>query len=223
MSHGNDDFDKKYYKQFFIQYDHKELAKYYNWFWGLYNFLGNYLPLHNQAGKKVLEIGGSMGAFAKVLKEKKFLVVSSDISSFIVNKAKKLQPDIKFTVIDIQKGIYVKGTFDYIFAFDVVEHLKNPQIAFKNILKKLKKGGVFVFSTPFPAPQFEADPTHINIHEPKWWLELAKNVGFKKLVFTYATYIPFLYRVSKYFSLVFPFKINLPFINSTCIFIFRRD
>lgn len=222
ISHGNKNFDKKYFHHFFTRYDQSELNKYSNWFWGWFNFIDRFVPLKDGQGKKVLEIGSSIGAFAKILKEKGYNIIASDVSSFIVEKAGRLQRDIPFKIINVEKEIKIDGLFDYIFCFDVVEHLKKPESAFENIIKKLKKGSVFIFSTPFPSKEYLSDPTHINVHEPEWWLVLGKKTGFTSLRFSYATFIPFLYRINKNLSIGFSVKINLRHINSTCIFFFKK-
>jgi len=220
--HGNKNFDKKYFHRFFNRYDRSELNKYSNWFWGWFNFIDRFVPLKDGQGKKVLEIGSSIGAFAKILKEKGYNIVASDISSFIVEKASRLQKKIIFKVINVEKGITISGPFDYIFCFDVVEHLKRPESAFRNIIKKLKKGGIFIFSTPFPSKEYLSDPTHINVHEADWWIALGKKTGFTNLRFSYATFIPFLYRINKNFSVGFPLKVNFRYLNSTCLFFFKK-
>jgi len=222
ISHGDKNFDRKYFHRFFNRYDQSELNRYSNWFWGWFNFIDRFVPLRDGQGKKVLEIGSSIGAFAKILEEKGYNIVASDISSFIVEKASRLQKKITFKVIDVEKGINISRSFDYIFCFDVVEHLKKPESAFKNIIEKLEKGGVFIFSTPFPSKEYLSDPTHVNVHEPDWWIVLGKKTGFTNFKFSYATFIPFLYRINKNLSIGFPLKINLKHLNSTCLFFFKK-
>lgn len=221
-THGNKNFDKRYFHHFFNRYNQSELQKYSNWFRGYFNFINKFIPLKNGQGKKVLEIGSSIGAFAKILKEHGYNIIASDVSSFIVGKASRLQKNILFKVIDVEKAIEVNGLFDIIFCFDVVEHLKRPEVALGNIFGKLKKGGTLIFSTPFPSEEYLSDPTHINVHEPEWWIALGKKTGFTDIKFSYATFIPFLYRISRNLSIGFPLKINLRHINSTCIFFFKK-
>lgn len=222
-SHGNISFDKKYYRRFHTQYNEKELQIYYRWFIGWINFLEKQLPeLKNRHSKKTLEIGCSIGAFSKILQERGLEVTSTDISEFIINKARNLQKDVKFLVFDVEKGGKVGNNFDYIFAFEVVEHLKNPESALIHVNKLLNKGGTFIFSTPFPSQQSLADPTHISVHEASMWLQLGKKVGFRKRRHIYASFIPYFYRFHKLFSFGFPMKINLPYINSTCFFLFQK-
>lgn len=220
--HGKSAFDKNYYQRFFKLYNLHELNHYERWFEGWIGFLQRYISLKEGKGKKVLEVGCSLGYFANLLKKRNFDVVATDISSFIVKKAKVLHPDIVFLRLDVEKEIKIKGEFDYIFSFEVLEHLKDPERALQNIRKKLKREGIFVFSTPSPSSRSLEDPTHINVNSQKWWLETGKKAGFRKRRLVYASFIPFLYRFSGFLSRGFPFKTNLPYINSTCFFFFER-
>lgn len=222
LKHGNVHFDREYYRRFHKEYSEGELERYYRWFSGWIRFLDRYLPLRDGQGRRVLEIGCSIGAFAKLLQERGFEVTATDISSFIIKKAKRLQNGVDFRTLNIEKGITIPGNFDYIFAFEVLEHLKNPQDALVNVREKLKKGGTFVFSTPFPSRRSLADPTHINVHEPGWWINKGGEAGFSKRKLVYAAFVPFLYRLHKLFSVGFPIKVDLPYINSTCIFFFEK-
>lgn len=222
MQHGKEDFDKKYFGIFFKNYDHSELMFYYRWFKGWINLLDNFLPLKHGKGQKVLEVGCAIDAFAKLLKEKGFNVVATDISEFIIEKAKLLQKDVEFKVSNIEKGMNTKERFDFIFAFEVLEHLKKPKKALSNMKNVLKKTGVIIFSTPVPTQKTLADPMHINVHPPHYWISLGKDLGFKKIYFKHAAFVPFLYRFSSLFSIGFPAKINLPFVNNTCFYFFEN-
>lgn len=221
MAHGKVDFDKKYYKRFFDKYSKSELEKFVNWADGWIRFLDRYLDLKNGKGKTMLELGASLGYFSRIFKDRGFDVSASDISSYIVGKAAKLQKDIKFFKFDVEKDKTDKK-YDFIVTFEVLEHLKNPEKSLKNIRSMLKKGGTFVFSTPFPTKRSLSDPTHINVHEASWWIKCGKKAGFSKTKVIYATFAPFLYRISKYLSVGFPVKTNLPYINSTCFLIFEK-
>lgn len=170
----------------------------------------------------MLEIGCSIGAFAKLLRERGFEVTATDISSFIIKKAKRLQNGVDFRTLDVEEGITIPGNFDYIFAFEVLEHLKNSQDALANVRKKLKDGGTFVFSTPFPSKRSLADPTHINVHEPEWWINKGEEAGFSQRKLVYATFLPYLYRFHRWLSIGLPLKLDMPYINSTCIFFFEK-
>lgn len=222
MSHGNIGFDKKYYRRFFDKYSKSEFEKYVNWAFGWIKFLDRYLSLKNGKGKTLLELGSSLGYFSRIFKDRGFNASGSDISNYIVKKASEIQKDIKFFKLDIEKEVRLEKKYDYIVAFEVLEHLKDPVKALKNIKKLLKTQGTLIFSTPFPTKRSLSDPTHINVHKPQWWLDSGKIAGFSKLEFKYATFIPFLYRISKTLSIGFPFKSNIPYVNSTVFLIFKK-
>lgn len=222
LQHGNTHFDKVYYRRFHKDYDKRELDLYIRWFSGWIGFLDRYLPLKKGDSRRVLEVGCSIGAFARILKERGFKVIATDISSFIIKRAKRLQKGVDFRTLNIEKEISILGAFDYVFAFEALEHLENPEKALLNIKKKLKKGGIFIFSTPFPSKASLSDPTHINVHKPQWWLTVGRKTGFKKRRLVHATFIPYLYRISSFFSRGLPLRVDMPYINSTCIFFFKK-
>lgn len=221
--HGKSQFDKKYYARFFSKYQQNEFTKYYRWSVGWFNYLKKNFGLFDKSKGKVLEIGCSAGYFSKVLSENGFNVLGTDISKFIVDKAKKFVPQVKFTVFNIEKGTPKLNTkFDYIISFEVFEHLKNPSTAFKNSYKLLTSGGRLIISTPFVSKKSLSDPTHINVHEPQWWVDTALEAGFKKADYKYATFIPFLYRYSSHFSYAFPFKFKNDYVNSTVFLVMQK-
>lgn len=222
MNHGSEGFDRRYYKRFFDKYSIAEFEKYVNWADGWVRFLDKYADIRNGKGRRLLELGSSLGYFARVFKNRGFDVSGSDISSYIVKKAAKLQKDIKFFKLDIEKGTKKDEKYDYVVAFEVLEHLKDPEKSLRNVRKMLGNGGIFVFSTPFPTKKSLSDPTHINVHEASWWIKAGKKAGFSKTKAVYATFTPFLYRISKYLSMGFPVKSDIPYINSTCFLIFEK-
>lgn len=222
MEHGKEEFDKNYFGIFHKKYNKSELSFYYRWFKGWVNLLDHYLPLRLGTGKNVLEIGCSIGAFAKILKERGFNVTAVDISEFIIKKAEKLQGGINFKVLDIEKDVEIKEKFDYIFAFEVLEHLKNPKKALANMKYLLKTDGVIIFSTPLPTKQTLADPMHINVHQSQYWFDLGRKIGFKEVYKKNVAFVPYFYRFNSIFSFGFQTPVNLPFVNNTCLYFFKN-
>lgn len=222
MNHGNEDFDEKYFSMFFKKYDAYEFLFYCRWFAGWIKLLEQFIPIKEGYGRQVLEVGCGIGAFAKHLRERGFEVTATDISHFIIKQAKKHQKDINFRVDNIEKEFKINKKFDYIFALEVLEHLKNPKRALANIRKVLINNGILVFSTPIPTKKTLADPMHVNLHEPEYWLKLGKELGFKQIFYTHATFIPYFYRFHSFFSYGFPIRITLPFLNTTCFIFFKK-
>lgn len=222
FQHGKTKFDKKYYKRFFNKYSKSEFDKYVNWAYGWIRFLDPYMNIREGKGKTLLELGSSLGYFSRIFKDRGFEVVGSDISDFIVKKARRLQKDIKFIKLDIEKETKLDKKFDYIIAFEVFEHLKNPQKTISNIFLNLNQNGTLLLSTPFPTKRSLSDPTHINVHREKWWLDAGKKAGFKKRKVVYGTFVPLFYRINKVFSWGFSIKTDIPLVNSTVFYIFKK-
>ncbi|MDO8638256.1 MAG: class I SAM-dependent methyltransferase [Candidatus Daviesbacteria bacterium] len=222
MQHGQQVFDEQYYGMFFERYSYKEMLPYYRFFLGWIRFLDKFLPLKKGKDKKVLEIGCGIGAFAKILNERGFKVNATDVSPFIVERARQIHPSINFELLDIEKDIKTNRKYDYIFAFEVVEHLRSPVKALKNIKKILNNKGILIFSTPFPTKEMLADPMHINVHPSQFWLSLGEKIGYKSVEVKYVSFIPFLYKLHSFFSIALPFRIDSYFINSTGIYIFKK-
>ena len=222
LQHGQKVFDEQYYGLFFERYSYKEMLPYYRFFLGWIRFLDKFLPLKNGKNKKVLEIGCGIGAFAKILNERGFKIDATDVSPFIVERAKQIHPNINFEILDIEKDIKINGKYDYVFAFEVLEHLRNPAKALKNIKKMLKDKGVLIFSTPIPTKEMLADPMHVNVDPSKFWLSEGEKVGYKTVEVKYVSFIPFLYKLHPFFSRALPFRIDSYFINSTGIYIFKE-
>lgn len=222
IQHGKEEFDKEYYSRFFKENGDLDFNTYRNWFDGWYRFVKRYVDLRESKDKKVLELGCAIGAFSRILYERGFDVTATDISDFVLREATHITPGVKFRKLDIEKSLKIQEKFDYIFAFEVLEHLKDPEKALKNIKSLLRPEGVFIFSTPFVSEQTLNDPTHINVHNPDWWIRHGKSVGFSNVKFNYVSFLPYLYRYARIFSIGFPVKINHAMANSTTMFFFKK-
>lgn len=223
---ANKKFEEEYFEGWFKHavgsFSASDLELSRRWFWAWLRKLDQYVPVADGEGKKVLEIGCSIGGVASLLSERGFEVYASDISKYAIAKAKKLSPGINFSVFDVQKKIPLKGKFDLIIAFEVVEHLEKPDLAIKNMFSSLKEGGFLVFSSPYPYHWIYRDPTHINVKYPKAWLKMMKSAGLKKVKFYRFSLLPFFYRFSKFFHFIFPFPVPLSFINSPIFYIGKK-
>ncbi len=220
--YGDKTFDRKYFGFYYKKYDKKEFTKAYRWFKGWTRLLNQLYPIKKFHGEKTLVIGSGIGAFPKAVKEMGFDVQASDISEFIINKARKLQKDIGFKVENIERVPGNKNEFNLIFVIKTLERLRNPKKALKNIKDRLRKNGVLIFASPYPNKKTLADPTHINVKTPEEWIDIGKELGFKKTGFNYISFLPFIYRYHSFFSRAFPLKTELPIIVNTCFFIFKN-
>lgn len=218
-----EDFFEGVYKDRIGNFTSEDLERNKRWFYAWIRLIKNTIPFIE--GKRVLELGCAIGGASAILKDSGYEIYASDVSRYVIKNAKKIRRDINFSVVDVTKKIKLKGEFDYIIAFEVLEHLDDPKIAIKNIKNKLKKNGWIIFSTPPPYKRFIDTRTHVNVHGKKYWLDLLRLNGFKKqnIIVKEASFIPFLYRISKYLNIAFPFNLDIPMLSSTVFYFAKKE
>lgn len=97
---------------------------------------------------KVLDIGCAYGFMLKKFPNS-FEKFGVDISDYAIKEASRRLPVATFKIGDIEDELFFpEGFFDIAICNDVLEHLKNPAFALKNIQRVLKKEGVLYVTTP---------------------------------------------------------------------------
>ena len=114
-----------------------------------------FLELNNN--KTILEIGCSSGWLIDNLKKKfkKINYVGVDVVKQPIEKLAKKYPNIPFLIFDITKNPLKKIKFDNIIMLNVLEHIRNDDLALKNSKELLKKNGKIFIEVP--ANQFLYD------------------------------------------------------------------
>ena len=99
--------------------------------------------------KRVLDCGSQIGFGAWILSLGAEHITLSDIDQVMLDKSKKHNYDspTEFVKCDFEKE-FPEGKWDTITAFEVIEHLENPELFIKNVSEHLNDNGVFVFSVP---------------------------------------------------------------------------
>ena len=97
-------------------------------------------------GKNILDIGTGTGEYLDIFKDLKANCIGIDsINNFKIKKNKN------FKLIKVDLFQYLrkapKNHFDYIFCFEVIEHLEEKDEIFKLIKKTLKNKGILFMST----------------------------------------------------------------------------
>tara|TARA_B100000315_G_C14531973_1_gene566633 strand:+ start:177 stop:1151 length:975 start_codon:yes stop_codon:yes gene_type:complete len=108
------------------------------------------------AGKKVLEIGSANGQFLAALRKKGADVVGVEPSRVeSENSAKKFNIKPIATNIDCLLPKQ-EATYDIIFSYHILEHLRDPLKELKNIKHLLKEDGYLIGEVPFTPGNVEA-------------------------------------------------------------------
>lgn len=103
---------------------------------------------------KTLEIGSGIGNISEFFIRDKANLDLSDIRSNYCHYLKKRFPDQNVVRIDLVHPSFEKeytsllGTYDTVFALNVIEHIQDDQRAMANLFKLLKKGGVCIILVP---------------------------------------------------------------------------
>lgn len=105
----------------------------------LYEYLTNAINTYQCDQGKSLNIGAG-GEIAKVLN-------SNGISPLTIDIDEQRGPDLIANVEDL--SAFEDNSFDFVFLMEVLEHVRDPFTAAKEITRVLVPGGVLIGSTPF--------------------------------------------------------------------------
>lgn len=126
------------------------------------NIISKYLESH----RKILDIGCGAGTISLYLASKGKKVYGIDISNIAIKSclesARKLgmESNVHFETMNFPNKI-PKEKFDFILLIEVIEHLKNDQLALDKTFSLLKKGGIAIISTPSKnAPLYKLGLAH---------------------------------------------------------------
>lgn len=136
----------------------------------------------------LLEIGTAEGYLLKLLSEN-FNVMGIEYSEYAYEIAKKLVGD-KVKHGDVVKYELESEKYDVIVAFNILEHIKDPEELLSKLNKSMKKSGIIIGSMPnnqYLLGSFLTflgnilDKTHISTLKINEWRELFKKAGFQKV------------------------------------------
>lgn len=137
---------------------------------------------------KVLEIGSGIGNISEFFVNKKNDISVSDLRENYrtILKSKFNLPDTKVLDLDIvdldfdNKSKHLLNTFDSVFSLNVVEHIKDDDLAIKNMVKLLKPGGHLVILVPAHQAlynNFDVTLEHYKRYNKKSLTQLMQNYG----------------------------------------------
>ena len=144
--------------------------------------------LKNSSDFSMLEIGTGSGFFISLVESKypkatltglEFDPRLVDITTNKVKNAKILQGNAE----EFELGV----KYDLIVSSQVIEHLYDPERMFEHVIKHLKQGGIFLFTTPNSdcvAAKIMKDKwhgfrdDHVSLKNCKEWVSLAEKNGF---------------------------------------------
>ncbi len=150
------------------------------------------LKEYNISGKRILEVGCGAGSQLEVLL-KNNEVIGWDINELAIKEAKDRGLDVCYG--NVENIIEKHEKYDVVCAFDVLEHLKNDELAIKNIYEILKDDGYFIFSVPAFQFLFSAHDVFVG-HYRRYSMKRIKKIifdnNFKKVKLFYWNFFLFI-------------------------------
>ena len=124
----------------------------------------------NSLSSRYLDYGCAFGFLIRELQPFFEETYGIDISEYAIERAHDIVPQTNLHVAKQEGELpYADQFFDCITAMDVLEHTHNFEENFKAIVRKLKPGAYFIFSTPINAwPRrlfgfLDKDKTHVSV------------------------------------------------------------
>jgi 2-polyprenyl-3-methyl-5-hydroxy-6-metoxy-1,4-benzoquinol methylase len=153
--------------------------------WAFYELAAEYcasmLMSCNVAGAvRVIDIGCGMGHMLETLRQRlapKYDVelFGLDFSSTGIQKAKMLLPTAKFLMEDIYENSLPSDLFDLVLCTELLEHVRWPERAFRELLRVCKTGGSIVVTVP--NGEKDTWDGHVNFWNPSQFRELLASYG----------------------------------------------
>lgn len=216
IMNNNSEYKSYFMNHYKMTYSAGDIAVYRRWFVSQWEYIQR--RIHVTHKHRVLEIGSGLGGFYSFLPNS-IDYTGLELDSSAVKFAKSYFKLSIFKNTSIEE--YTKiNPFDYVFAFEVLEHLNNPIKCIQHIHSLLKRGAKFVGTSPFPYPKnIWADTTHKYVLHPENWKKLFMEAGFQSVTLTPMSYAPFVWRINPKLNIRFPFYIQNRFFVSTCLII----
>lgn len=174
MAHGV--FDADYFKTKYRDYAAQNPPR-------RLRFYADTIEAHMAPGLpwRIHDIGCALGRFLGSL-DARWSIYGTDVSEWALAEAAKSNPRGVFRVAAADDRRVFEEKFGVVTAFDVVEHVPDPDGVAQSVKEQLVDGGLFVFVVPvydgLSGPLIrllDRDPSHLNKWPRTRWLEWASD------------------------------------------------
>lgn len=142
-----------------------------------HKLIRDYFDIDPSTGHRVLDFGCGLGEMASYLADAGYSAYGCDIKPFWDETEYKSQVVLSPIELDPYRLPYPDDNFDIVFSTSVFEHVQDKRIAFQEIRRVLKPGGISVHL--FPSKWYLPHEPHIRIplanvlwpKVPRWWIQ----------------------------------------------------
>lgn len=127
--------------------------------------------------RKVLEVGCALGYLVRAMRVLGIEAFGYDVSDYAIKNADPLVKEH----VRVSDGITIPfhDYFDLVVAFDVLEHIPEPEVY--QVLYQISQitDAVFLCQPNFFDP-WDRDQTHVTLYPKEWWADQFASHGFKR-------------------------------------------
>jgi 2-polyprenyl-3-methyl-5-hydroxy-6-metoxy-1,4-benzoquinol methylase len=193
---------------------------YKKWFWKQNRVISNYF--NHSPTESILEIGSGTGGYCEFLPAG-IQYTGLELDPRACEYTKNKYPQFSFENSTFE-NFSSSRKYDVIVAFEVLEHIENPNACIAKISDLLTDGGIFIGTSPFPFKKnIKADSTHISVLHPLNWKRLFELHKLIIITIKPMTFIPVVWRINKRLNILIPFYIPFRGIISTSLLIVRKS
>jgi len=139
-------------------------------------------------GATLLDVGCGVGRFCRAAYSKGWIVKGIDVSSVALEKGRQLAP-FPMLSMNLRDLVQLHEKFDVVTAFEVMEHLTDPDAFLHDLKLTVKEGGYFFCTVPnLASPTVRTatrkdwiPPVHVLFFTEKALRELLRRAGFREI------------------------------------------
>ncbi len=103
---------------------------------------------HIPRGGRVLDAGCGRSLFTEIRRDWPFTIVAADVDHDLLRSRQTGFPDVRWTVAGAHPLPFRDGSFDALFAGELIEHLPDPRVAVVEFRRVLRPGATLILTTP---------------------------------------------------------------------------